>query len=61
MPEAVEAIRAEFLHVADRRSATLTALMAYAGLRPGEAIALEARHLRGTTHGGADTSSCVSR
>ena len=48
-PEAVEAIRAEFLHVGDRRSATLTALMAYAGLRPGEALGLEARHIRGTT------------
>lgn len=48
-PEAVEAIRAEFLVVGDRRSATLTALMAYAGLRPGEALGLEARHVRGTT------------
>ena len=48
-PEAVEAVRAEFLHVGDLRSATLTAVLAYAGLRPGEALGLELRHVRGAT------------
>ncbi len=44
-PAAVETIRAEILDVGDRRSATLTTLMAYAGV----ALGLEARHVRGTT------------
>ncbi len=48
-PEAVEAIRAELLDVGDRRSATLTALMANAGLRPGETLGLAVRHIRATT------------
>lgn len=48
-PEAVEAIRAELLDVGDQRSATLVAVMAYAGLRPGEALGLAGRHVRKET------------
>lgn len=45
-PEAVEAIRSELLGAGDRRSASLAVLMAYAGLRPGEALGLAVRHVR---------------
>ncbi len=48
-PEGVERLRREFLDEDDLRSATLVSVMAYAGLRPGEALALEARHIREST------------
>lgn len=48
-PEAVEAIRAVMLAAGDVRSATMVSVMAYAGLRPGETLALEPRHIRERT------------
>jgi integrase len=48
-PEAVEAIRAEMLAADDFRSATMVSVLAYAGLRPGEMLALEPRHVRERT------------
>ncbi len=48
-PEGVERLRAELLELGDARSATLVSVLAYAGLRPGEALALEARHIREST------------
>lgn len=45
-PEGVEALRADFLARGDVRSATLVCVPAYAGLRPGEALGLELRHVR---------------
>jgi integrase len=48
-PEGVEQIRAAFLADGDPRSALLCCVMGYAGLRPGEALALESRHIREST------------
>src|SRR3954462_4766914 len=48
-PEGVERLRAVLLDADDLRSATLVSVMAYAGLRPGEALALEWRHVREST------------
>jgi len=48
-PEGVERLRAELLAEDDLRSATLVAVLAYAGLRPGEGLALEPRHIRQST------------
>jgi integrase len=48
-PDGVERIRAHFLAAGDLRSATLVSVLAYAGLRPGEALALEFRHIREST------------
>jgi integrase len=48
-PEGVERLRREFLDEDDLRSAALVSVMAYAGLRPGEALALETRHIREST------------
>jgi integrase len=48
-PEGVERIRTFFLAAKDLRSATLVSVLAYAGLRPGEALALEFRHVREST------------
>lgn len=45
-PEDVERIRADLLARNDHRSATLVSVLAYAGLRPGEALALQWRHVR---------------
>jgi integrase len=45
----IEAIRAEFLAAGWRRDATLVSLLAYAGLRPGEALGLAWRHVREQT------------
>ena len=48
-PEAVEAIRAVMLAAGDDRSATIVSVLAYAGLRPGEMLGLEDRHIRERT------------
>lgn len=48
-PEEVERLRAELLRRNDHRSATLISVLAYAGLRPGEALALQWRHVRENT------------
>lgn len=48
-PEGVEGLRREFLRVEDLRSATLVSVLAYSGLRPGEALGLELRHIRQRT------------
>lgn len=48
-PEAVEQVRAALLATGDVRSATLVCVLAYAGLRPGEALGLEWRHVRQST------------
>lgn len=48
-PEAVEAIRARLLRSGHEPSGVLVSVLAYAGLRPGEALALEVRHLRERT------------
>ncbi|MFL5845305.1 MAG: tyrosine-type recombinase/integrase [Solirubrobacteraceae bacterium] len=48
-PEAVEKLRAEIGRDGDLRSATLVSVLAYAGLRPGEALGLERRHIRENT------------
>lgn len=45
-PEDVEAIRHELLADGDECSATMVSVLAYAGLRPGEMLGLEARHIR---------------
>jgi len=47
--QAVEAIRAVMLAAGDVRSATMVSVMAYAGRRPGETLALELRHIRERT------------
>lgn len=44
-PEDVEAVPAVLLRDGDGRSATMVSVMAYAGLRPREALGLEWRHL----------------
>jgi len=48
-PDDVERLRAEFLRRDSTLSATLVSVLAYAGLRPGEALALEWRHIRERT------------
>ncbi len=48
-PESVERLRADFLEQGDVRSATLVCVLAYAGLRPGEALGLEVQHIREST------------
>lgn len=48
-PDGVEALRREIGRQGDLRSATLVSVLAYAGLRPGEALALELRHIRERT------------
>jgi integrase len=48
-PEDVKRIRADMLGRNDHRSATLVSVLAYAGLRPGEALALQWRHVRERT------------
>ena len=45
----VEAMRARLLEQGELRDATLLAVLAYAGLRPQEALALEWRHVRERT------------
>jgi len=46
-PDGVEKLRAQL--TPDLRSTTLVAVLAYAGLRPGEALGLERRHVRDRT------------
>jgi integrase len=48
-PEDVERLRAVLVDDGDQRSATLVGVLAYAGLRPGEALGLEWRHVRDRT------------
>jgi integrase len=48
-PEDIERLRAVLLDDGDHRSATLVSVLAYAGLRPGEALGLEWRHVRDRT------------
>ena len=48
-PLSVERIRVQLLQVEDPFSATLASVLAYSGVRPGEALALERRHIRGDT------------
>jgi integrase len=44
-PDAVERIRAAMLGAGDLRSATMVSVLAYAGVRPGEMLALERGHI----------------
>lgn len=48
-PATVEAVRRALLASGDYFSATLVSVLAYAGVRPGEAIGLERRHIREDT------------
>jgi integrase len=48
-PEDIESLRWVLLDAGDLRSATLVSVLAYAGLRPGEALGLEWRHVRDRT------------
>jgi integrase len=48
-PEGIEALRREIGRDGDLRSATIVSVLAYAGLRPGEALGLELRHIRERT------------
>jgi hypothetical protein len=48
-PEQVEAIRAAMLVEGRVRSALMVSVLAYSGLRPGEMLALEVRHVRERT------------
>lgn len=48
-PDDIERLRAVLLDDGDERSATLVSVLAYAGLRPGEALTLEWRHVRDRT------------
>lgn len=48
-PERVEAIRDALLRAGRPRDATLVSLLAYAGVRPGEALALPWEHVRSRT------------
>ena len=48
-PEEVEAIRAVLLAAGRVRSATMVSVLAYSGLRPGEMLGLEIRHVRDRT------------
>jgi integrase len=49
VPEDIERLRAVLLEDGDHRSATLVSVLAYAGLRPGEALGLEWHHVRDHT------------
>jgi integrase len=48
-PELVERLRGHLLETGRRRDAALVSVLAYAGLRPEEALALEWRHVRSRT------------
>jgi integrase len=48
-PEGVEALRAALWRDEDDFSPTLISVLAYAGLRPGEALGLDVRHIRPNT------------
>lgn len=48
-PEDIERLRAILFDDGDQCSATLVSVLAYAGLRPGEALGLEWRHVRDRT------------
>lgn len=48
-PLGVERLRAQLIARGDLRSATMVSVMAYAGLRPGELLGLEWRHIRKAT------------
>lgn len=48
-PEGVESMRRWMLARGDQRSATIVSVLAYSGMRPGEALALERRHVREKT------------
>jgi integrase len=48
-PKLVERIRCWMLAQGDFFSATLVSVLAYSGMRPGEALALERRHIRNDT------------
>jgi integrase len=48
-PAVVERLRRHFLERDDLLSATILVVLAYAGLRPGELLALELRHVRDET------------
>ncbi len=48
-PKIVELIRRWFIARGDHFSATLVSVLAYSGLRPGEALALQRRHVRTDT------------
>lgn len=48
-PDGVEALRRELGRDGDLRSTTMVSVLAYAGLRPGEMLALERRHIRERT------------
>lgn len=45
-PRQVEAVRAALMHKGQFGDATLVSVLAYAGLRPQEALAIEWRHIR---------------
>jgi integrase len=48
-PLGVERVRAQLIAGGDLRSATMVSVMAYSGLRPGELLGLEWRHIRQAT------------
>jgi integrase len=48
-PKIVELVRRWFIARGDHFSATLVSVLAYSGLRPGEALALQRRHVRTAT------------
>jgi integrase len=48
-PKLVERVRRWMLDRGDLFSATLVSVLAYSGMRPGEALALERRHVRNDT------------
>jgi integrase len=48
-PESIENLCSVLLDDGDQRSATLMSVLAYAVLRPGEALALQWRHVRDRT------------
>ncbi|MCW2993811.1 MAG: helix-turn-helix protein [Conexibacter sp.] len=48
-PNLVERVRRRMLAHGDPFSATLVSVLAYSGMRPGEALALERRHIRNDT------------
>lgn len=48
-PQGVEGVREWLLERGDLRSATMVSVLAYSGLRPGELLALELRHVREQT------------
>jgi integrase len=48
-PDGVEALRFELGRDGDLRSTTIVSVLAYAGLRPGEMLGLELRHIRNRT------------